>query len=292
MIQYEPEELLAVVAQLTEEYTGGKSTSVTYERANYLMEAVLYCLREYEESGLKEEPCVLSKEASVAGCPAAVEEAVTAQTAFRLGREAVWRKVQQAKTQYAQLLEGFCAYGNENYNDTVVKAIPGFFQAYDFRFAPQETIITMDYPVLFPMNGMAGIDAVSVYMDCIRTEQLFLGAFAPEYVVRVLRCYRKDYRKHFFNLCSVMLRHALGRLPGVAANAARPDRLKGILEAGVEALADRIGRGGTMTGKPGQEELCRLKEYLELDLDNFVTDLRVASENNFLDKALISLDDI
>lgn len=290
MTQYQPEELLPVVAQLTEEYTDGKSTSVTYERAGYLMEAVLYCIREYEESR-QQEPSCMAQPPSVAGCPAAAEETVTAQTAFRLGREAVWRKTQQAKTQYAQLLDGFCAYGNENYNDTVVKAIAGFFQAYDFRFAPQETIITMDYPVLLPMNGMRGIDAVSAYMECIRMEQLFLGAFSPDYVIRVMRCYRKDYRKHFFNLCSVMLRHALGHLPGVSANAARPDRLREILETGVEALTDSAGRSGTMQYQPNPEELCRLKEYLKLDLDNFVTDIRVAAENHFLDKVLISLDD-
>ena len=43
---YEPEELLPLVARLAKKYTGGESTSVTYETAQYLMEAVLYCINE------------------------------------------------------------------------------------------------------------------------------------------------------------------------------------------------------------------------------------------------------
>ncbi|MDE7059645.1 MAG: hypothetical protein K2P03_13260 [Lachnospiraceae bacterium] len=37
-------ELLPVVAWLTKKYTSGMSTSVTYEKAQELMEAVLYCI--------------------------------------------------------------------------------------------------------------------------------------------------------------------------------------------------------------------------------------------------------
>ena len=44
------EELLPIVAKLSEKYTGGDSTSVTYETAQELMEAVLYCVREYEQN--------------------------------------------------------------------------------------------------------------------------------------------------------------------------------------------------------------------------------------------------
>ena len=44
-MDYTMEELLPVVGKLTEKYTGFSSTSVTYETARQLMEAVLYCLR-------------------------------------------------------------------------------------------------------------------------------------------------------------------------------------------------------------------------------------------------------
>ncbi len=37
-----------VVARLTKRYTGIESSSVTYEKANQLMGAVIYCIREIE----------------------------------------------------------------------------------------------------------------------------------------------------------------------------------------------------------------------------------------------------
>ena len=52
-MDYTMEELLPVVGKLTEKYTGFSSTSVTYETARQLMEAVLYCLREAEAEALK-----------------------------------------------------------------------------------------------------------------------------------------------------------------------------------------------------------------------------------------------
>ena len=44
---------------------------------------------------------------------------------------------------YNKMIEKFDSYGNENYFDTVAKAIPGFFKYYDAKFSPQSTIITM-----------------------------------------------------------------------------------------------------------------------------------------------------
>ena len=40
------EELVPIVGKLAGEYMGHASTSVTYETAEQLMEAVLYCVRE------------------------------------------------------------------------------------------------------------------------------------------------------------------------------------------------------------------------------------------------------
>lgn len=43
--------LVKIVGKLAGKYTAGESTSVTYEKAEQLMEAVLYCIREAEETG-------------------------------------------------------------------------------------------------------------------------------------------------------------------------------------------------------------------------------------------------
>ncbi len=46
-IEERMEELLPLMEELTKKYTSGESTSVTYEKAQELMEAVLYCIWEY-----------------------------------------------------------------------------------------------------------------------------------------------------------------------------------------------------------------------------------------------------
>ena len=48
-ISYEAEDLVPIVAELAKRYTTGESSSITYEAAGQLMEAVLYCIREYEK---------------------------------------------------------------------------------------------------------------------------------------------------------------------------------------------------------------------------------------------------
>lgn len=45
-MEYEMAQLLELTKQLSEQYTSKDSSSVTYETAGMLMEAVLYCIQE------------------------------------------------------------------------------------------------------------------------------------------------------------------------------------------------------------------------------------------------------
>ena len=84
---YQPEDLIALAAELVERYNGFDSTSVTYEQAQHLMEAIRYCLRMYEQS-----------ESSL---PA--RKMLTAREAYRLGYEAVCNQARQVGALYEQL---------------------------------------------------------------------------------------------------------------------------------------------------------------------------------------------
>ena len=202
-ICYEMEELLPIVAELADKYTSKESTSVSYEKANQLMEAVLYCIHQCEDrEGL------LSKR----GLPA--------REAYRLGCERLLKKVKKVQEAYNEMVVDFCAYGNENYQDTVTEGIYAFFRYYDALFAPQETIITMDYPTIRPIIGSSGIDAIESYVKAISLEQQFLHAIPQETVFKILQQYQADYHKQFYNICSIVLRHILvclliGKKPGM-----------------------------------------------------------------------------
>lgn len=74
-MKYELAELLPIVESLSRKYTRNESTSISYETAQQLMEAVLYCIQE-----MKSAPADL---------PAAV---LSPADAYAFGYEAVLKK--------------------------------------------------------------------------------------------------------------------------------------------------------------------------------------------------------
>lgn len=275
MREYEMEELIPIVADLTEKYTSKESTSVTYERAAHLMEAVLYCIRACE-----------SEHALVA------KDGLTAQQAYQIGYEKIQQKVSRAKKQYADMIPQFRSYGNENYQDTFFGGITGFFERYDPRFAPQENIITMDYPVLLPLNHLSGINAVEQYLWCIRMEQTFLNEFDERYVMESLKSFQKGYQKEFYNLCSIFLRHILGKMMVLLLTPENETEAYTVLETYLkehtpEQIRELAGQTLHTLIQQHWAEKEDIEKYLALDLDNFVTDLKTGAEHAYLQKVVV-----
>ena len=171
-MEYEREELAAVAGRLIKRYAGYESTSVTYETAQQLMEAALYCIREAKEEEREERP-----------------EESTLQAGGSTAAARVERKVKQALAWYNGLLPEFRWYGNRCLRDTVLKELPEFFKRYNILFAPQETIITPDYPVYRDLSAYTGIDRIHGFIACLRREQEFLRSYPEEYVWEALARY-------------------------------------------------------------------------------------------------------
>ena len=255
-ICYEMEELLPIVAELADKYTSKESTSVSYEKANQLMEAVLYGIHQCEDrEGL------LSKR----GLPA--------REAYRLGCERLLKKVKKVQEAYNEMVVDFCAYGNENYQDTVTEGIYAFFRYYDALFAPQETIITMDYPTIRPIIGSSGIDAIESYVKAISLEQQFLHAIPQETVYRILQQYQTDYHKQFYNICSIVLRHILvclliGKKPGMPRDEQDDARIaQAVKESSREELRQYLSKmlKKLVESRYGDDDA--LFAYLDFDMD-------------------------
>ena len=123
---YEMEELLPIVAKLANSYTAWESTSVTYEKADQLMEAVLYSIRQAEAEKWEEfinmdageeagEMSAVSHGkggamASGSPCPVPAGK-VSAKQAYETGKEAVEKKVKRALELYHKILPDFSDYG-------------------------------------------------------------------------------------------------------------------------------------------------------------------------------------
>ncbi len=228
---YSMEELVPIVAKLAEGYTGHESTSVTYETAQQLMGAVLYCIHEYESYGKNQ----LSLQGTTAG------------EAYQLGRQLVLEKAGKARKRYHTLEAMFCPYHNRCLQDTI-KAIPEFFQWYDAVYAPQDTILTLDYPVLADLSRYTGVDALYEYLGCLCQEQKFLGKLEEAYIRDVLEGYSPEYEEMVENLCWIVLDDLAGHfllkkpMDGKRLSLEDRDRLPAVLEGlSVTELEVQVG---------------------------------------------------
>jgi len=190
---YSMDELMPIVAWLTEKYTSKESTSVSYNIARQLMGAVLYCIREL----------AVTEDLETAALN--LNKKQLAKDAYEKGYELVIAKVNQTQEMYHTMLQCFHAYGNQNYYDTAVKGIEGFLKCYDVRYHPQNNIITMDYPVLLIFDQMCGVDLIYQYLNCIRLEQMFLSQLPENFIQNTLVRYHCDYEELFVNICSIVL---------------------------------------------------------------------------------------
>lgn len=68
---------------------------------------------------------------------------------------------------------------------------------YDAEFEPQNTILTLDYPVLKDLSVYSGIDRVYEFIACVRAEKILLELFSEDYVINILRKYNCDYQDMF-----------------------------------------------------------------------------------------------
>lgn len=275
-MKYEMEELLPIVAALAEQYTSKESTSVSYEQANRLMEAVLYCIGQCSE-----------------GRQITDSRGLTAREAYEWGYELVVQKVKRTQEIYNGMIIDFCAYGNDNYRETVGRAIPGFFRYYDAKFAPRETIITMDYPTIRPITDATGINAIAKYIEYISYEQRFLKALPQEYVCDILFRFRPDYGKQFYNICNIVLRHILGHMIigeplGKRAGEEEYAALsEWILEREAEHLEKLIMEllHQLIFEKYKGDQM--LECYLQADIRNFMVEMQNAARNNIVKKVVV-----
>lgn len=281
MMSFETEELIPIVAELADKYTGKESTSIPYDKARQFMEAVLYCIREYE-AAQEEMQMLLSP-----------ERLPDPKIVYGLGYEKVLKKVRETQILYNEIIPDFKYYGNRCYYDTFVKGIPSFFLYYDPRFQPQHHILTLDYPVLYPMNSLCGIDAVSVFVKCIRMEQVFLGKLPQEYVLHVLKAYSPDYEELIVNLTGIVLRNILGcQIAGkrITALGYTSEELERLMECVRQNTVDSLEQklkglvdGLMWSGYEGEE---KLGNYLKSCLRDISVELKNGLENRCLDSIL------
>lgn len=226
---YTMEEMVPIVGRLAEKYCAGESSSVTYEKAEQLMGAVLYCIREAENAGTDMTGPAVQGAGEDVTCVSDTLE-MSAKQAYERGVKLVKQKTEYGLALYNRLMTNFAWYDSMCLHDTMVKGIPEFFKWYDCLLEPQNTILTLDYPVLRDLSGLAGIDRIYAFLECIRLEQKFLGKLPHEYVRAALSEYNGGYAEMIENICEIVLRsvlmHMLARRPLSQQKLERDDYLR------------------------------------------------------------------
>ena len=195
-MEYKVEELLPIVSKMARKYAGFENTSISYEKAQMLMEAVIYCLDAY---GNYTSDKVSRRDISV-------------EEQYAIGAELVLERTGRIREMFNELSTSFEAYGVKCLEDTVRKGIPEFLKWYDAKFCPQDTLLTLDYPVLADLSPYRGVDAIWHFLRAISAEQRFLGRFDSAYVRAVLEIHNPQYPLMYDNICEILLANTLGHL--------------------------------------------------------------------------------
>ena len=195
-MDYRMEELIPIVADLAKQYAGCDSTSITYENAQEFMQGVIFCLDEYWNS----EPNHLCK------------RDISVMEQYQTGAQLVLEKVKNVLNIFNEMSAYFDDYNVICLHDTVQKGIPEFLKWYDAKFFPQNTILTLDYPILENIQCKYGVDAVYVFMRSVQTEQKFLSLFDRNYVISILKQMVPEYEHMIENIASIVLMNTIGHI--------------------------------------------------------------------------------
>ena len=295
-MQYKTEELIPIVAKLAEKYTAKESTSITYEKAQQLMGAVIYCICEYEAAQKQsfvqkhlfsekeyytennlftetktsfEKREMYSQEtekpsSSHGPCVHITESSVSAMKAYETGAALVEQKVKASLQMYNEMMKSFSDYENVCLYDTAAKGLPEFFKWYDCRFAPQNTILTLDYPVIMDLSPYTGIDRIYEYILCIRIEQRFLKKYPQQFVMEIFEKYSKRYRTMIDNLCEIVLMNICGHI---------------LAEKKLDELHFEAEEYQILLEKVGTKSLSEMKIFLKNTVEKMVREYYENDEN-------------
>lgn len=277
-MDYAMEELVPIVGKLAEKYTAHESTSITYEKAEQLMGAVLYCIYELKK---------------INGNSLVLNEKIPAQRAYEIGAAYVEEKSKKALNLYNRIMTEFYHYENQCLYDTFVKGIPEFFKWYDIQFEPQNTILTLDYPVLKDISGYTGIDKIFEFIKFIGLEQKFLKLFPAGYVTNVLSKINRHWKESMDNICETVFAYVTGHI--LTGRSLAEFELKEadysyiqelFMQATLEDIEKRLETALGIFIKSYYESDRELLNYLSSVIGGIVVRLKNAADNKVLDSMI------
>ena len=191
-------ELLIILAEQTDKWSQGKSSSIPTEKAQELLTSAVF---------------VIGVQLKTYQAPENAVEALKAEPLkplFEKGLKLVQRKIAISRHRQKRIIAHLLNTPNVYYRATIADGINGFFKLYRPQFSAQEIHITADYPTYLGRPNFDGIEFIERYLRCIEAENEFCMHFAPQDIHHLLCGLTQDYRSIPMNLFEPVFLSALG----------------------------------------------------------------------------------
>lgn len=191
-------DLLLILAEQTDKWSRGESSSIPTEKARDIMASILFVIGIHLKSYQTPEQAVDTLKLK------------PLKALFENGLNLVRRKMAISRHLQKGILDNLLDSPNVFYRSTIADGINGFFKLYRPQFTAHEIHITADYPVFMGRPELEGIEFIEKYLRCIQAENAFCLCFAPQDIHHLLCGLTQDYRSIPLNIFEPVLLSALG----------------------------------------------------------------------------------
>ncbi|MDP4119082.1 MAG: DUF6179 domain-containing protein [Bacillota bacterium] len=179
----------------SEKYNGLDSTSLTIEKAQELLESLLYTI-----SMVAAVDNVAMDEIFQKDLPSVI----------RRGQEILIEKRKSVKVEWELMWRDMPRIQNAYFFETL-KNLGLFFKRYEIYYEAHQIPCSIDYWLLCPISDQVkGISFIEEYIHRIQIENDFLKQFDINLLVNLYKSSIPDYEETLFNLCDPALTNAIG----------------------------------------------------------------------------------
>jgi len=275
-------ECIKLLAESTERYTKGNSSSVQIEIAQEIMTSNLYTIGIYLKS--------------LAGVEAALNAVIQVpiEELYDLGYQVINRKLKVAKYFFHLVCKTKIATEHQAYNETI-EGIKLFFMQYSPQFNAHDIPGAIDYQLMHPVSDLAGVEYIIQYLENLYYENLFCSKFDAQAVTEVMWGYDEGYEDLLENIFEHILQSALGcglinkNIQSLDFCAADLHLIKSKLEGQSQqsVLAALLPVANTVLDELGLKN-ASLRRYVGLSLPNIAVTIFTALETDTLNNVFSS----
>ncbi len=189
-------DLMMILVDKYKKYTVNDHSSITIEKAQQLMNSILYCINGYLKS--LDEGLV------------SASEHYNALVLYERGLEHEKANLSNAKELLLKVKNNILNIDNVYYQDTLLSGIDLFFRNYDILYAAHETPGSIDYFLALPIYDLEGVEYILEYLNRLYIENNFCSCFATGDIEHLLKKFNDDYKDLPFNIFEVVVRNAIG----------------------------------------------------------------------------------